>query len=146
MDDLQPMRVVLDTNVLVAAARSRRGASFALLSLIPSPEFVPCLSIGLYSEWQAVLTRAENLPKGLTSDDALGFVRYLASQSHLQEIHFLWRPCLPDPDDDMVLELAYSAGCQHIITHNMSDYLGSETFGVTPITPDEFLNRIRKRP
>jgi len=97
------MRVVLDTNVLVAAVRSRRGASFALVSGIPSPEFTPCLSIGLYTEWKAVLTRAENRPAGLTEDDASGFVRYLASQSHLQEIHFLWRPFLPDPDDDMIL-------------------------------------------
>jgi putative PIN family toxin of toxin-antitoxin system len=145
MDDPGPMRVVLDTNVLVAAARSRRGASFALVSSIPALEFIPCLSIGLYSEWQAVLTRAENLPAGLTADDALGFVRYLASQSHLQEIHFLWRPCLPDPDDDMVLELAVSAGCRHIITHNARDYRGAETFGVTPISPSEFLNLSRKR-
>lgn len=146
MSDREPTRVVLDTNVLVDAARSRRGASFALLSLIPSPDFVPCLSIGLYSEWQAVLTRAENIPAGLTEADALAFVRYLAGQSHLQEIHFLWRPFLPDPDDDMVLELAFSASCQHIITHNVGDYHGSETFGVAPITPGEFLNRIRNRP
>jgi putative PIN family toxin of toxin-antitoxin system len=145
MNDSSPMRVVLDTNVLVAAARSRQGASFALVSSIPAPEFIPCLSIGLYAEWQAVLTRAENIPDGLTADDALGFVRYLANQSHLQEIHFLWRPFLPDPDDDMVLELAVSAGCQHIITHNVRDYRGSETFGITPITPGEFLDLIRKR-
>src|SRR5947208_12516702 len=111
-------RVVLDTNVLVAAARSRQGASFALVSSIPTPEFQPCLSVGLYAEWQDVLMRPENLPPGRTPEDALGFVRYLASQSHLQEIHFLWRPFLPDADDDMVLELALAAGCRQIITHN----------------------------
>jgi hypothetical protein len=88
----------------------------------------------------------ENRPAGLTADDALGFVRYLAGQSHLQEIHFLWRPFVPDPDDDMVLELAFAAGCRHIITHNVGHYHGSETFGVTPISPGEFLNLIRKRP
>src|SRR5262245_46519463 len=80
------MRVVLDTNVLAAAARSRQGASFALVSSIPSPEFQSCLSVGLYAEWQEVLARPENLPPGLTADDALGFVRYLAGQSHPQEI------------------------------------------------------------
>ncbi len=109
------MKVVLDTNVLVAAARSRQGASFALVSSIPSPDFQPCLSVGLYNEWQEVLTRPENLPLGLTTEDVLAFVRYLANQSHLQEIHFLWRPFLPDADDDMVLELALAAGCRHII-------------------------------
>ena len=69
-------------------------------------EFQPCLSVGLYAEWQEVLTQPENLPRGTTPREALGFVRYLAGQSHLQEIHFLWRPFLPDADDDMVLELA----------------------------------------
>ena len=100
------MRVVFDTSVLVAAVRSRQGASFALVSSIPNAQFQLCLSIGLYLEWQAVMTRGENLLPGRTAEDALGFLRYLASQAHLQEIHFLWRPHLPDADDDMVLELA----------------------------------------
>src|SRR5438876_8426751 len=94
MSESSPLRVVLDTNVLVAAVRSRQGASFALVSSIPAPEFQPCLSVGLYAEWKDVLTRPENLPPGRTPEDALGFVRCLASQSH-----FLWRPFLPDADD-----------------------------------------------
>jgi predicted nucleic acid-binding protein len=138
------MRVVLDTSVLVAAARSRRGASFALVESIPSPKFQICLSVGLYSEWQDVLTRPENLPPGRTSEDAVGFVRYLASQAHLQEIHFLWRPMLADADDDFVLELAFAAGCEHIITHNVADFRGSEQLGIDAVTPREFLNQLRK--
>jgi predicted nucleic acid-binding protein len=103
------MRVVFDTSVLVAAMRSRQGASHALISSIPAPEFQLCLSVGLYAEWQDVLTRPEHLTPGGTAEDARRFVRYLAGQSHLQEIHFLWRPFLPDPDDDFVLELAFAA-------------------------------------
>jgi putative PIN family toxin of toxin-antitoxin system len=140
------MKVVLDTNVLVAAARSRLGASFAIVSSIPTTDFQPCLSVGLYAEWQEVLTRPENLPPGTSRHDALGFLRYLASQSHLQEIHFLWRPFLSDPDDDMVLELAFAAGCRHIITHNVGDFHGSEKLGLTALAPREFLKLIRKRP
>jgi predicted nucleic acid-binding protein len=146
MADPTAKRVVLDTSILVAAARSRQGASFALVSSIPAPEFQPCLSVALYAEWQEALTRPENLPPGRTAEDALGFVRYLASQSYLQEIHFLWRPLLPDADDDMVLELAFAAGCQHIITHNVKDFHGSQQLGVTALTPREFLKQIRKRP
>ena len=101
--------------------------------------------MGLYAEWQEVLTRAENLPSGRTAEDALGFVRYLASQSHLQEIYFLWRPFLVDADDDMVLELAFAAGCRHIITHNVNDFHGSEQLGVTALSPLKFLNLIRKK-
>jgi predicted nucleic acid-binding protein len=146
MSDATRMRVVLDTNVLVAAARSRQGASFALVSSIPAREFQPCLSVALYAEWQDVLTRPENVPPGLTQEDALGFVRYLAIHCHLHEIHFLWRPFLPDPDDDLVLELALAAGCRYIITHNVKDFRAVEPLGVIVLSPGEFLNLIRKKP
>jgi predicted nucleic acid-binding protein len=139
------VRVVFDTSVLVAAARSRQGASFALLNSIPTPEFQLCLSVGLYVEWQAVLTREENLPPNRTATDALGFLRYLASRAHLQEIHFLWRPYLADADDDMVLELAFAAGCRYIVTHNVRDSHGSEELGITAITPRDFLHLIRSQ-
>lgn len=140
------MRVVFDTSVLVAAARSRLGASYALVSAIPSPDFQICLSIGLYTEWRDVLTRPAHLPPGNTPEDAQRFLRYLASEAHLQEIHFLWRPFLPDADDDMVLELAFAADCTHIVTHNKDDFRGSEQLGVTAITPRDFLSLIRKHP
>jgi len=101
--------------------------------------------VGLYAEWQEVLTRPENVPTGQTQEDVLRFLRYLAGQSHLQEIHFLWRPFLTDPDDDMVLELAFAAGCRHIVTHNVKDFHGSEQLGVAAVTPRDFLNLVRKR-
>ena len=91
------MRVVLDTSVLVAAVRSQSGASHLLVSSIPAKEFQPCLSIALYNEWQDVLSRPENLTPGSTAEDSRRFLRYLASQCHLQEVHFLWRPFLADP-------------------------------------------------
>jgi putative PIN family toxin of toxin-antitoxin system len=134
---------VLDTSVLVPAVRSRRGASFALVSSIPSPDFQICLSVSLYLEWQDVLTRSEHLPPGRRQEDALSFLRYLASQAYLQEIHFSWRPFLRDPNDDMILELAFAANCQYIVTHNVRDFGGSEQLGIAAIKPGEFLNLIR---
>ena len=80
---------------------------------------------------------------GRTGDDAVNFLRYLAAQSHLQEIHFLWRPFLSDADDDMLLKLAFAAGCRYIVTHNVKDFSGSEQLGVVAIAPREFLNLIR---
>lgn len=74
----------------------------------------------------------------------MGFVRYVASQCHLQEIHFLWRPFLVDADDDMVLELAFAAGCEHMITHNVKDFRGSEKLGVAAMPTREFLKLIGK--
>jgi len=138
------MKIVVDTSVLVAAMRSRRGASFALLATLPNPRFQMCLSVGVYTEWQAVLTRAEHLPPGVDADTALGFVRYLASLSHLQDIHFLWRPFLKDPDDDMVLECAVAAGCSYIVTHNVKDFRRSAQLGVQAVTPAEFLQFLKE--
>jgi predicted nucleic acid-binding protein len=135
----------LDTSVLVAAMRSTRGASYSLVHLIPSPEFQLCLSVALYHEWQAVLTRLENLTPGSKAEDVRRFLRYLTSQSHLQEIYFLWRPFLSDSDDDFILELAFAAGCRYIVTHNISDFRGSEQLGVTAVTPREFLKIVHAK-
>ena len=133
------MNIVLDTSVLVAALRSRQGASFALVSGLPDPRFQICLSVAVYTEWQAVLSRTEHLPPGTTVHGALAFVRYLASLALLQDVYFLWRPFLRDPDDDMVLECAVAAGCQYIVTHNVKDFRHTGQLGVQAVTPREFL-------
>lgn len=137
------MRIVIDTSVLVAAARSRQGASFALVSSIPNPQFEFALSVALYTEWQAVLTRPEHLPPGVMAENALGYLRYLASIAHLQDVYYLWRPFLRDPDDDMVLECAVASGSQYLVTHNVKDFLRIAELGVTPLTPAVFMTLLR---
>ena len=140
------MRVVLDTTVLVAASRSRNGASFQLVSMLPSRQFEIALTIALYTEWQAVLTRPAHMPPGITAEAALGFLRYLASTAHLQDVHFLWRPFLRDPDDDMVLECAASSGSQFIVTHNTRDFRRAPELKVQAILPGDFLKLLRSSP
>jgi putative PIN family toxin of toxin-antitoxin system len=138
------IKIVLDTSVLVAAARSRNGASFVLVSSLPHPRLQICLSVGVYTEWQAVLSRPEHMPAGATADDALGFIRYLASLAHLQDIHFLWRPFLRDPDDDMLLECAVAASCTYIVTHNIKDFHRTEQLGVKAVTPSQLLQILKE--
>ncbi len=140
------MRVVLDTSVLVAAARSRNGASFELMSMLPSRRFEPALTIALYTEWQAVLTRPEHLPPGATAEMSLGYLRYLASIAHLQDVHFLWRPFLSDPNDDMVVECAVASGSQFIVTHNIKDFRRVEELKLQAVKPADFLNLLRTSP
>ena len=138
------MRVVFDTSVLVAAARSREGASFALVSSIPSARFEICLSVPLYLEWQDVLTRPEHLAGGRTPDTMMGLLRYLCSHARLVGVFFLLRPFLRDPGDDMILELAFAAGCRYIVTHNVRHFAGCEHFGVNAVTPKDFLAIVNK--
>ena len=99
------MRVVFDTSLLVAAARSTNGASHALLSRMPDARFQPVVSVPLFIEYRTVLLRPENLLERPPTQ-AEGFLDFLLSVSHLQEVFYLWRPGLPDPDDDLMLELA----------------------------------------
>ena len=132
------MRVVLDSNVLVAALRSRNGASFELLRLLRANRFEVALSVPLAFQYEAVLVRhAKEL--GLSKHEAVGLVDYFCQVAHKQEIHFLWRPTLSDPGDEFVLELAVAAGCKVIVTHNTKDFRGAERFGISVITPGEFL-------
>jgi len=113
-----------------------------LVSSVPSSRFEICLSVPLYTEWQDVLTRLEHLPPGLSAHDALAALRALAAHAHLQEIYYLWRPFLSDPDDDMVLELAFAAGCRYIVTHNSRDFAGAPQLGIEILLPGEFLRLV----
>ena len=136
------MKVVLDTNILVAASRSNRGASYKILQMIPDKRFQICLSMPLYLEYLDVLTRPEHQLAGLSEQQVLGAVRYLTAQAHLQEIYFHWRPFLPDSKDDMILELAVAAQATRIVTFNLKDFRGIEQFGIMAVKPRDFLVEI----
>src|ERR1700730_18569163 len=102
----EPLQIVLDTNVLTAALRSQRGASFKLLSLVGvAPDFQINLSVPLVLEYEEVAKRQKE-ETGLTDPDIEDILDYLCSVANRHRIFFLWRPFLNDPGDDMVLELA----------------------------------------
>jgi predicted nucleic acid-binding protein len=137
-------RVVLDSSVLVAGFRSRRGASFRLLELLRAERFEIAMSVPLALEYEVVLVRhAREL--GLKRDDAEGLVDYLCQVAHRQEIHFLWRPALTDPRDEFILELAVAAGCDTVVTHNVRDFAGASRFRPRVLTPAEFLAQLEER-
>ncbi len=54
------LRIVVDTNVLISALRSRQGASYKLLSLIDSPKLEICLSVPLVLEYESTAKRISN--------------------------------------------------------------------------------------
>lgn len=135
--------MVLDTNVVVAALRSRRGASFRLVSLLAEGRFEVAISVPLLFEYEDVLGRYAK--EGLYTEEEIGgFLDYVCQTGSRQAIFFLWRPVLPDAGDDMVLELAVAAGCEGVVTHNQRDFEGTERFGVRVYTPKEFLRSLEE--
>jgi putative PIN family toxin of toxin-antitoxin system len=131
-------RAVLDTNVIISGLRSRRGASFRILSSVGSGFFEHTMSVALAFEYEDAIKRSGSgihLPKSVVED----ILDFLCASARQQEVHFLWRPTLPDPKDDMVLEVAVHGGCEAIVTYNVADFRGSERFGVKVIEPQEFL-------
>ena len=136
-----PPSIVLDTNVLIAALRSRNGASFRLLSLVGEAKFELNVSVPLVLEYEEVAKR-EARALGLTHAEIDDVLDYLCAVAVHREIYFLWRPVLRDAADDMVLEVAVEAGCDFVVTHNVRDFAGAERFGVRGVTPSEFLTRI----
>jgi putative PIN family toxin of toxin-antitoxin system len=133
--------VVLDTNVLVAAVRSRRGASFQLLSLIGIGAFEIAVSVPLVLEYEDALIR-HLAATDLSEDDVRDIIDYMCSVAVRQEVFYLWRPVLKDPGDDLVLELAIAANCDAIVTHNIRDFAGLSRFGLRLLTPGEFLQEL----
>jgi putative PIN family toxin of toxin-antitoxin system len=134
-------QVVLDTNVIVSGLRSRRGSAFRLLTLVGTESFDIHLSVPLVLEYQEVLSRElSNLY--ISATEVEDFIEFHCLTATNHRIFFLWRPYLPDPKDDMVLELAVAAGCDSVVTYNIRDFVGIEKFGIQVITPAEFLKSI----
>ena len=133
--------IVIDTNVVIAALRSKRGASNKLLSLVGTSKFEIHDSVALILEYEDVIQR-QRVELGLSQDEVSIFIDSLSSMAHHHKIYFLWRPFLTDVNDELVLELAVSANCEYIVTYNVSDFNGSEKFGIRAITPKKFLQVI----
>jgi putative PIN family toxin of toxin-antitoxin system len=138
-------QIVLDTNVLVSALRSSRGASFLLLSRIDSGRFELNVSVALVLEYEEVCKRMHS-HLGLTIAEIDDVIDYMCRVANHRKISFLWRPFLDDPDDDMILELAVASECSHIVTFNQSDFAGSNHFGIRVVSPKEMLQEIGELP
>ena len=135
------MKIVMDTNILFAGLYSKNGASFKVLALLNAGVLQLTLSTPLLFEYEDVLKRnqellnLDNTQVEVILDNICGFSKH-------QKVYFLWRPYLPDPKDDLVLELAVASNVPTIVTHNIKDFVGVEKFGVEAITPKALLERL----
>lgn len=130
------MRVVLDTDVVVAGLRSREGASREWLRAVLRREAEIVLSVPLVLQYEAVLLRPITLAAVRLTDAEVGrLLDGLCGVGQLVEISFLSRPMLRDLDDEMVLEAAVTGHADGLLTFNLRHFAGSERVRVTAERP-----------
>ena len=133
---------VIDANVLHAGLYSAQGASFLILRAVDDGRLVPVLSTTLLFEYEHVLRRhqeALNLSDRDVDDVLDGF----CNRGEHQKVYYLWRPQLPDPKDDHVLELAVASGGVTIVTHNVRHFDAANAFGIQVASPFEMIGGLK---
>lgn len=129
---------MFDTNVIVSALKSATGASFQLILLVRAGVLRPAVTAPLMFEYDDVTRRPGLLPH-LSASQIMDFLDWFVSVSSQHEVHFLWRPLLRDPKDDLVLEAAVAASADFLVTYNISDFDHAASLGVRVVTPPQLL-------
>jgi putative PIN family toxin of toxin-antitoxin system len=140
------VRLVLDTDVIVAAMRSPSGASAAILRYVREGQASLLVSVPLAIEYEASCQRAEHrYAASLTERQVDGFLKAVIAMAEPVVTHFLWRPQLRDVSDEMVLEVAVNGHADALITFNVRDYADVPSrFGVELLRPREAIRRIKQ--
>jgi putative PIN family toxin of toxin-antitoxin system len=134
---------VLDTGVIVAALRSPSGASAALLRRVRAGEVVAVAGVALALEYEAVCRRPEHqIASGLTRREVNVFVDAVIAMMEPVKSHYLWRPQLRDPNDEMVLDAAINGHASILATFNVKDFLPARRFGIEVLRPQDALRRL----
>ena len=140
---MDTFQIIIDTNVLVAAVRSKQGASYLLLELVNQKDkrFQINTSTTLVLEYEDVLKR-EMHRQGKEISDIDKFIDDLIYISNRHPIFYRLRPNLKDANDDFILELAFSSSVDYIVTYNTNNFKRARLFGIEIVTPKAFLQKI----
>lgn len=131
-------KIILDTNILVAATRNAQGPSFALVQHIRFARVRMYCSPALFLEYESVLKRPEQLKASdLLCSDVDAILNELALFIEPVTTHYQWRPQLRDPADEMVLEAAVNGQVEAIVTYNLRDFGPAKLFGIPVFSPQQ---------
>jgi putative PIN family toxin of toxin-antitoxin system len=139
---MKPLQLVMDTSVLIAGLRSKRGASQAVLRLLNDPRIKFHVSNALLFEYEEVLRR-EQAALGLTDEDIENVLDGFCALTEKHYRLFVLRPTSRDPDDDFLVDLAVSAGVDYLVTHNTCDLHPVERYGIKVVTPKQVLEKLK---
>ena len=138
-------RFVLDTDVVVAAMRSPSGASAALLGAVLARRLTMLAGVPLFFEYEAKCTDPVHwTAAGMSREQADIFINGIANMALPVKTHYLWRPMLRDPNDEMVLEVAVNGRADAIVTLNIRDFgVAPKTFNIEVIKPSTAIRRVK---
>ena len=133
------MRVVLDTNVLVAGLLSAAGPPGWIVEAVLAGDLEPALDGAIRQEYEEILRRPEfGFPPARIDDilaalDQFGFVVTAAAP---------WPIPLPDRDDEPFLAVARASACV-LVTGNLRHFPLRSRGDVTVLSPREFVDRLK---
>jgi putative PIN family toxin of toxin-antitoxin system len=109
-----PLRLVLDTNILVSAALNPDGLQRTVLLLATTKPASLFISSPIFAEYRSVLSRPElGIRRGLRQQ----LLQLIRNTSRVVRPRRVLR-VTPDPDNDMFLECADAARADYLVTGN----------------------------
>lgn len=134
----KPYQIVIDTNVILAGLKSNQGASYKLLKILNDQRFEINISTTLIFEYEEILKR-EQEQIGLNNQDIEDVINGICFLANQHQLFYIWRPIAKDKDDDFIIDLALKCQANFIISYNYKDLKPVEKFGISILTPKQFL-------
>lgn len=134
------MKVVVDTNVLVAGLLSPFGPPGEVVRMIASGVLNVCIDARILTEYADVLNRAKFRFQ-------TKHVHALLEQIRMDGLSVAGTPLanrLPDPTDEPFLEIAITGNAACVITGNLKHFPATKRHGMAVLSPAEFLDLYRK--
>ena len=137
-------RILVDTNVLVAAMTRKDSENRAVLRACLGGYLRPVIGESLFLEYEDVMGRETVFRKcPLTARERGQLFDSFLSCCEWVQTWFLWRPNLRDEGDNHLVELALAAGAA-IVTHNVRDFRNPDLCfpELRIITPRELIREL----
>lgn len=135
------MKIVLDTNVLVAGLLSPFGPCGEIVRMVSSGEVTLCFDALILAEYSEVLYRSKF---GFDKEKVAALLDHIEHRGRTVASSPL-RHSLPDPDDEPFLKVAVAGKATCLVTGNTSHYPVKLRQGRKVLSPSEFLTFYRKQ-
>ena len=129
------MKIVSDTNVLVAGLLSSFGPPAQVLQLLLAEKLRLCYDNRILTEYRDVLAR----PKFAFDGELVAVFLDFLEQAGELVVPTPWPAALPDADDAMFLEVAAAGKADYLVTGNLRHFPSLQRRGIRVATPAEFI-------